>query len=458
MQKILQNKQLIIWGAIFSLLVVYLGYAVTRDMEWALIGCFGGLFILYGLWFIPAIKTRLFENKWSVKQMLLIAIGLRGLLFFTTPNLSDDYFRFVWDGNMIVNGTNPFEYQPNAFVFQDTENHHYLKEKVLEGATKTFPGGMNSKDYYSVYPPFNQLVFTVSSWLAGNDLQLNIYFLRFFILLFEVGALYLFVALLKLFELPEDQVFLYAFNPLVIIELTQNIHFEGVTIFWVLFAVYQLLKNRTLLAGVVYALAVTTKLVPLLFLPLFLLKIPFKKLVVFYTTIGVAVVLLFVPFLGIDLLETFGSSIRLYFKTFEFNASLYYVLREIGYWNVGYNTIHVIGKYTPMVVLGSVLLLIALNIRKKKIVQVFKLIVWALLIYYSLASIVHPWYAIYLLAFAVFTNYRFPIVWSGAIILSYTAYREIGEVNEIPWLVLLEYLLVLVAVIWDLYPKRKLLA
>ncbi len=457
MHKILQNKGLVIWGAIFSLLVVYLGYAVTRDMEWALIGSFGGLFILYSLWFIPAIKTRLFGNKWSVKKMIVFAIVVRGFLFFTTPNLSDDYFRFVWDGNMIVNGVNPFEHKPNAFVFQDTEHHQYLKAEILEGQTKTFPSGMNSKDYYSVYPPFNQLVFMISSWLAGNNLQLNIYFLRFFILLFEVGTLYLLVALLKLFDLPKDNVFLYAFNPLVIIELTQNIHFEGVTIFFVLLAIYLLLKNRTILAGGVYALAITTKLVPLLFLPLFLLKVPFKKLVVFYSIIGVSVVVLFVPFLGIDLIETFGSSIRLYFKTFEFNASLYYVLREIGYWNVGYNTIHVIGKYTPMVVLGSVLLLIAFNIKKKKIVQVFKLIVWALLIYYALASIVHPWYTIYLLAFAVFTNYRFPIVWSGTIILSYTAYREIGEVNEIPWLVSLEYLLVLVAVIWDLYRTRKLI-
>lgn len=457
MQKILQNKGLIIWGTIFSLLVCYLGYFVTRDMELPLLGSFAGLFLLYGLWFVSPIKKLLFDNTWTVKKLLILAIGIRGILFFTSPNLSDDYFRFVWDGNMLVNQVNPFEYTPNDFVFNDSENHNYLKEKVLEGSSNTFPGGMNSKGYYSVYPPFNQAIFYLSSLFAGNNMQLNIYFLRFFILLFEVGTLFLLVALLKLFDLPEKNVFLYAFNPLVIIELTQNLHFEGITIFFVLLAIYFLLKKKAVFAGGVYALAITTKLVPLLFLPLFLFKIPFKKLVVFYGMIGITVGILFIPFLGVDLIETFGSSIRLYFKTFEFNASLYYVLREIGYWNVGYNTIHVIGKYTPMVVLGSVLLLIAFNLRKKEIVQVFKLIVWALLIYYSLASIVHPWYAIYLLAFAVFTNYRFPIVWSGTIVLSYFAYRDIGEVNELPWLVLLEYLLVLATVIWDLYPKRKLL-
>lgn len=455
MQKLIQNKGLITWGVIFSLLLLYLGYFVTREMEIPLLGSFGSLFILYSLWFIPAIKSRLFAKGWSIKNMLILAITFRCLLFFTTPNLSDDYFRFVWDGNMVVNEINPFKYKPNDFEFNKTENHKYLKEEILEGSSVTFPGGMNSKDYFSVYPPFNQAVFYLSSLLAGNDLQLNIYYLRLFILLFEVGTLFLLVALLKLFDKSEKLVFIYAFNPLVIVELTQNLHFEGITIFFVLLAIYLLLKNRTILAGGMYALAITTKLVPLLFLPLFLFKVPLKKLVVFYAVIGVFVGILFTPFLGVDLIETFGSSIRLYFKTFEFNASLYYILREIGYWNVGYNTIHVIGKYTPIVVFGSVLLLIAFNARKKDVLQLFKLIVWSLLIYYSLASIVHPWYVIYLLAFAVFTNYRFPLVWSAAIILSYTAYRDIGEVKELPWLVILEYVLVFVTMFWDLYPKRK---
>ena len=456
MEFVSKHRILIIWSTLLVLGYFYLGYFVTRDMEWPLMLGFGSLFLLYAGLFIPSFKKALFQHKRTFRYVLFLAIGLRGLLLFTTPNLSDDYFRFVWDGNGIVNGINPFEQKPSEVIFSENEHDSFLYNEVVEGTSKTFPGGMNSKGYYSVYPPFNQLMFTTASYLAGDNMQLNIFFLRFFIFLFEIGTLFLLVALLKLFDLSKDKVFIYAFNPLVIVELTQNLHFEGVTIFFVLGAVCFLIKQKYIVAGIVYALAVTTKLVPILFLPLFLFKIPFKRLVVFYSVIGFSVLLFFTPFLGVNLIETFGVSIRLYFKTFEFNASIYYLLREVGYWNVGYNTIHVIGKYTPMVVVGSVLLLIAFNYKKKELTQLFKLMVWALIIYYSLASIVHPWYAIYVLAFAVFTNYRFPIVWSCVIILSYLAYKDIGLVQESFWVVLIEYSIVFIAIVLDLYRSRKI--
>lgn len=455
MEWVAKHKIIIVWSVLLVLGYCYLGYFVTRDLEWELLLGFGSVFILYAGLFILSVKKKLVQSRSTFRYLLYLAIGLRGLLLFTTPNLSDDYFRFVWDGNSIVNGINPFESKPSEIIFTASDHDIYLQNEVLNGTSETFPAGMNSKEYYSVYPPFNQFIFAVASWLSGDNLQLNIFYLRFFLFLFEIGTLYLLVALLKLFDFSKYKVFVYAFNPLVIIELTQNLHFEGVTVFFVLGAVYFLLKQKYIVAGVLYALAITTKLIPLVFLPLFLFKIPFQKLVIFYVAIGVSVFLFFTPFLGVDLLETFGSSIRLYFKTFEFNASVYYLLREIGYWMVGYNTIQVIGQYTPLVVVGSVVLLILFQPNKKEIKDLFQLIVWTLLIYYSLASIVHPWYVIYLLSFALFTNYMFPIVWSGVVVLSYFAYKDIGFVHESLGIVFIEYSLVFIAVVFDLYRNNK---
>ena len=80
----------------------------------------------------------------------------------------------------------------------------------------------------------------------------------------------------------------------------------------------------------------------------------------------------------------------------------------------------------------------------------FIFFVWMLLIYYAVASIVHPWYIIYLLTFSILTNLKFPLIWSFVVVLSYYAYKDIGTVEENYWLIGVEYIILLFAIIWDL--------
>jgi alpha-1,6-mannosyltransferase len=77
---------------------------------------------------------------------------------------------------------------------------------------------------------------------------------------------------------------------------------------------------------------------------------------------------------------------------------------------------------------------------------------WPLFIYLALASIVHPWYIIPLVAFSVFSHYRFPVVWSFAAFFSYAGYNAYGF--EHPYLIYaLEYILVFGVAVYEL--KRK---
>ena len=76
------------------------------------------------------------------------------------------------------------------------------------------------------------------------------------------------------------------------------------------------------------------------------------------------------------------------------------------------------------------------------------------MIYYALASIVHPWYVINLMAVALFTGYRFPFVWSALVVLSYVAYGD-QPVQEIPIVLLIEYLLLGSMIVYELLSGRK---
>jgi hypothetical protein len=247
---------------------------------------------------------------------------------------------------------------------------------------------------------------------------------------------------------------IYILNPLVVLELTGNLHFEGITFTCLIISFYLLIVNKYVLSAIVYSVAICLKLIPILFLPLLLYKIGVKKSLVFLTTLILSCLLFFAPFMGVDLSNTFFKSIQLYFNTFEFNASIYYVFRWIGALFTGYNQIGAIGSVTPFVTLLAMLIITFNNkTATVNLPSLMKNMSWVLLIYFSVASIVHPWYIVYFIGFSVFTGYVFPIVWGGVVFLSYWSYRETGLVEENLFLVFIEYLFVLIAVIFDLKQK-----
>jgi hypothetical protein len=155
----------------------------------------------------------------------------------------------------------------------------------------------------------------------------------------------------------------------------------------------------------------------------------------------------FAPFFSAELLSNISRSLDLYFHTFEFNASIYYVLRAIGYWLVGYNLISTLGTGLA---LTACLLILGLAWREKRpsLATFGRVLLLALTTYYLLATIVHPWYLAPLVALSCLTSYRYPLVWSALIMLSYAAYQT-SAYSENLALVGLEYGIVLSVLLWE---------
>ena len=441
----LQNKQAAIIALVGITSLFFFGYYINRSNSFSLFIVYAILTGLF-LYVFPFWKSFL-SPKLAFKQVLVIGIVFRFVLLFSTPNLSDDYYRFIWDGELVSSGNNPYKFKPVDQMFASPKDEINLKDRVYYK--------LNSKEYYSVYPPVDQFFFGLVAYASGNNSFQFIVLLRLLLIGFDIGVILILAKLLKWFNKKRELVVLYALNPLVVTELTGNLHFEGVTLFFVLTSIWFVIQKRHIQAGLLYALAICTKLVPLLLLPFFIYRMNWKPLMVFYTVIGLFTVMLFVPFSDVNLLETMGSSIGLYFHSFEFNASIYYLFREIGFKIYGYNQIENIGKIGQVIVLISSILLLMKNRHRKEFNNMFSFFVWMLLIYYALASIVHPWYIIYLLTLSIFTNLKFPLVWSFLVVLSYYAYRDVGVVNESYWLIWFEYSVLLGAVVWDLLNLRK---
>ncbi len=424
-----------IFGSIFITLLVLLNYYTDRSDFIQLIACFSILFAFYFYW----IKE---SNKQDFNYLLLIAIAARIALIFSTPNLSDDYFRFIWDGKLIANGINPFDYLPNE-----------LRDSIFYQSNLLLVDKMNSPEYYSIYPPALQFIFFISSYLSFGNISANLVLLKIFILVFESGTIFLLINLLKHFHLPKTRVFLYALNPLVLTELSGNIHFEAGMIFFMLLTLYLILQNKLFLAAIPFTIAVSIKLIPLLFLPAIFFYLKPKKGFIFSFSTLILFIISSLPFFyNWEQLFHFLTSFQLYFQKFEFNASLYYVFRYIGKKLTGYNQIAIIGKILPFIVMISALVF-ALK-RNKNSVQLPIKLFWTLSIYLLFASIVHPWYLCPLIAFSVFTNYRFIILLSGLCVVSYYAYSS-NLYTENYYLIAIEYSLAGIYFMYELMKNRK---
>jgi len=406
--------------------------------------------VLFGL-FVKIVTT----NKNNFKPLVIVAILSRLIFLFAIPNLSQDFYRFIWDGRMILQGYNPYLHTPESFI--------NLGQAPVSQA-KDLVSGMQvlNASHYSNYPPINQLLFTLANVFSSANILGSVIGLRLLIIAADIGTLYFGAKLLEKLGLSKHKIFWFILNPFIIIELTGNLHFESVMIFFLILSLYLLHKNKWQWAAVVFALSISTKLVPLLFLPLFVkwfrlkndsTKIDFKKLFSFYIIIGSTTLLLFAPFFSMQFISNYSKTVGLWFGNFEFNASVYYIARAIGYAITGYNQIAIIGKALPLLIFISIWIL-ALTRKNQDFLTLLTSMLLAMTFYLLLSTTVHPWYVASLLILGLFTNYKLPIVWSFIVIISYLAYANADNTENL-WLIGLEYLVVYFILFLDIFINNR---
>lgn len=416
---------------IFLVSIFQLAYQIpSRTDIW-------GIWIRLGLAFISyfIILFKFNKDEFVFSNNLLLVFS-RVLILFSFPLLSDDIYRFIWDGSLLHHGINPFAITPEQLMQNKPD---WIDEVLFQK--------MNSPAYYSVYPPINQLAFYLSAISGKGNLLASAIILRVFILVFDFGNIYLIRKLLAFYKKDKKLVYLYALNPLVIVEFTGNLHFEAVMIFFTLLTVWLLLQNKWIWAAAALSLAINAKLLPLIFFPLFIHHIGWKKSIYAGLIVTICTILLFLPFFHqLKYLENFFSSIQLYYGKFEFNGSIYQLLKEAGWKILNYNPI----AYTSKILLIVTLIGFLITYLKSK--NIIEGIFWVMFTYTICGAIVHPWYILILVAFTPFLKYRFALVWSVLICMSYYTYRVIPY-DENLYLVLIEYVLLGCFMVYELVFK-----
>jgi hypothetical protein len=374
------------------------------------------LFIAFSIWYV-FLKTK-------VNMPLLLATAILGRLifFFGLPFLSDDFYRFIWDGELLLNGINPIGNIPTEVVAQIEAKSTLLQE-------------MNSPEYPSVYPPLHQAGMAFGALFNGFLAQVN--GMRIFIIFCElIGFLYF----LRFAKASMPVYLLYLTNPLVVVEGVGNIHFEAALLPFLAIAIERLAKESK--SYVPIAIAILIKLNPLILIPSIWNETGGRRVVLIT---GTLVLIGFLPFLGglSDSLHGFD----LFFRSFEFNASFYYLFSEIGKQIVGYNAIAILG---PAMASLSAAGIIAIGYTR---IEFKEKALMAYLIFLLFAATVHPWYIIPLVYLALLTRREAILIWSFTAFFSYSHYLDVLE-PKYNWL-LMEYVLLFAAIVYE-YRRKPL--
>lgn len=459
MKKWLQYK----WIGFLAIVLSALGYVIASRFVPR-----SDFYTLIGLWVCIFSCSFLIINnkKTTINQLLFVGVFFRVLVIDVLPWMSQDYFRFIWDGRLLIKGINPYLSTPLQHI---SANNFLVNQAQLlyEGM-----GALNAK-HYTNYPPMSQLGYFIAAILGQNSIITSVIVMRVILILSDIGTFIFGVKLLKELKLPQKNIAYYFLNPFIIIELIGNLHFEALMVFFLVASLFCLIRKKWVIAGILLGISVNVKLLPLILIPIFARFFLSKPLNSFYSlskfiksekkntinyivfiliTIGINM-LFFVPFTNAKLIENYTNSVGLWFSNFEFNASLYYIARWIGYQITGWNVIAITGKLLPAFAI-LIILCIGLFRKNENPRKLLVSLLFGFFAYLVCSTTIHPWYLAIPLVLSCFTHYRFLWVWSCVVVLSYHTYQNPEHWKENLWWVALEYAIVFLALTYELLQKK----
>ena len=233
----------------------------------------------------------------------IIGIGLfmRGAMFFSTPVLEDDSYRYLWDGAVTANGIDPYKYAPAEFapstpfgeLERETRDPDFERLQLLADANEDVHSRINFPFVSTIYPPVAQAAFALAHWIDPFGLT----GWRFVLLLIDLITLGLLLKVLNAFQRPAVWVSLYWWNPIVLLQGFGAGHMDLLVLPFLLLTLLLAKSERTGLAAMALAGGVAVKIWPALLFPFLvrhLLRQPVKA-ALYAALFGGAVLILLWP-------------------------------------------------------------------------------------------------------------------------------------------------------------------
>ncbi len=206
-----------------------------------------GIFPAFALYALAAWWV-LRHPQGSTRLILLMALIFRLTLFFSPPTLSDDIYRYVWDGRVQLAGINPYLHAPDAVELSPLRNALHAQ--------------INHPEIPTIYPPLAQLFFLLIA--SVNE---SVEAIKLGLIACDIALCLLLVLLLKKRGQDPRRALFYAWHPLPLVEIAGSGHIDVLGTLLLMLCLYGVSTARKNLASIALAAAFLAKLVPILLLP-----------------------------------------------------------------------------------------------------------------------------------------------------------------------------------------------
>lgn len=232
-----------------------------------------------GLYLIGALAVlRAQARRSTVFIVIAFAAVFRLSILFSPPFLSDDIYRYVWDGKVQAAGINPYRYIPSD------EALSYLRDDEI------YPK-INRRSYApTIYPPVAQIIYFLATRLHESVVAMKTVMIGF-----EALTCWALIQLLASFNLPSQRVLLYAWHPLLVWEIAGSGHVEAASLAFIALALLARRKQMATATGLALACATLVKLYPLALFPALYRRWDWKMPLAFGGTIIAA----YLPYLSV---------------------------------------------------------------------------------------------------------------------------------------------------------------
>ena len=375
---------LIVLGGLLEALAIWTAPRMAVDDRF--IPFLSGYLAMVGIYLVAVyfVCQRVNAPKRTAHFILVVAVFLRLPFLFAPPELSDDIYRYVWDGRVQRAGINPYRYAPQAPELQ------HLRDPLYQG--------INNKDISTIYPPLMQIVFASVTAISESLL-----WMKGVLVLIDLVVIGLLIGLLEMVGMNTSRAVIYAWSPLVIIEVAGNGHNDVLALAFLLAAHGALFLKKDIWSVVLLCFSGLAKLMGFILAPLFVRSVRARA----WLALPLTILIVSIPYIDVGS-EAF-QGLYAYGTRWRANDSLFALI----YQATGSLDL---SKGIVAGLLGG--LMGYLILRDVPPLRGCYLAIGAILLF---TTTLHPWYLMWIVPYLCFHTNAAWLLLTGTIVLSYHA-------------------------------------